>query len=321
MDFGLVGTITSRIINLPHKITCIDSGYIRPQLAACYLIEQGDMVGIIDTGTAYSVSIILDVLKYKKIPIENVLYVMPTHVHLGHAGGAGQLMQALPNAKLVIHPRGARHMIDPAKLWQGALAVYGEDAMYRMYGELLPVHESRVIIAEDNFELDLNGRKLLFIDTPGHARHHYSIYDEQSQDFFTGDTFGLAYRELTSDQGPYIMPTTTPIHFDPEAWFNTLDRYLSYQPQRMYLTHYGAVEDVEKLAGDLRDRIQQYMDIAHKYALADNRHTLIKNEIMETTLAQLQAMNCPVPGPACKGMLEMDFELNTQGLEVWLDNS
>ncbi len=320
MDFGLVGEVTRRITELPANITCIDTGYIRPQLAACYLIEQDGIAAIIETGTGNSLAGILAVLKYKQIPIENVHYVMPTHVHLDHAGGAGHLMQQLPNAQLVIHPRGARHMIDPGKLWQGALAVYGDQAMQRMYGELIPVEESRIVIAEDEKVLDLNGRPLLFIDTPGHARHHYSIYDERSKGFFTGDTFGMAYQELASAQLPYIMPTTTPVQFDPGAWYQTLQCYLGYQPERMFLTHYGMVEQVEKLAMDLRRRIEVYVQIAESCQDSDNRSELMQAKIAETTFAELRDLNCPLPMAACKGLLKMDIDINVQGLEVWLDN-
>ena len=319
MSFGLRGSVTSRIIELPDNITCIDTGYIRPQLAACYLIEQDGIAGIVDTGTANSLDMILGVLKYKEIPLENVHYIMPTHVHLDHAGGAGHLMQTLPNAQLIMHPRGARHMVDPSKLWAGTLAVYGEAKMHSIYGELIPVDESRVTVAEDKFVLDLNGRKLLFLDTPGHARHHYSIYDEISNGFFTGDTFGLAYRELSSEQGAYVMPTTTPVQFDPDAWLDTLERYLSYQPERMYLTHYGMVEGVEKLASNLSEGIRRYVEIAKKYATSEKRHDLIKAAITELALTQLRAADCPVPGPACKGLLEMDLDLNASGLGIWLD--
>lgn len=321
MDFGLSGTVTQKIIELPHNITCIDTGYIRPKLAACYLLEQDGMAGIIETGTGYSVATVLAVLKHKHIPVENICYVMPTHVHLDHAGGAGHLMQQFPNAQLVIHPRGARHMIDPSKLWQGALAIYGEQTMYKLYGELIPVDASRIIIVDDEIALDLNGRKLIFMDTPGHARHHYSILDESSQGFFTGDTFGMAYQELYSEDGPFIMPTTTPVQFDPGAWYSTLARYLSYQPERMYLTHYGMVENVVSLADDLRRRIEAYVEIAQKHAGTEARHELIKSEITETTLNDLGNSKCPLPMPACKGMLEMDIELNTMGLEVWLDRA
>lgn len=319
MSFGLVGSVSSRVTEYAHDISCIDTGYIRPRLAACYLVLQDGVAGLVETGTAHSLETILAVLKYKQIPPENVHYVMPTHVHLDHAGGAGQLMQVLPNARLVVHPRGARHMIDPSKLWQGTLAVYGEESMHRMYGELLAVDESRVQIAEDGLRLDLNGRELLFLDTPGHARHHYSIYDGHSGGFFTGDTFGMAYHELSAAQMPYIMPTTTPVQFDPEAWYATLDRYLSYQPERMYLTHFGMVENVPILAELLRGRIAEYVDIANKYAGKDKARDLMKAAICEKTLLQLKAMDCPLPAPTCKGMLEMDFELNAQGLEIWVN--
>ena len=137
--------------------------------------------------------------------------------------------------------------------------------------------------------------------------------------FFTGDIFGIAYRELHTEQGPYIMPTTTPIQFDPTAWHATMDRLLSYHPQRMYLTHYGMVENVEQLAAALLARIDHYVEVAEHYANDTNRHEQIKDAIREIALNELQQMNCPLPTPACKGIIEVDMELNTQGLGIWLD--
>ncbi len=320
MDFGLQGSVTRRITELPASITCIDTGYIRPQLAACYLIEDDGCAGIIETGTAYSVPMILSVLELKKIPLDRVLYVMPTHVHLDHAGGAGQLMQLLPNASLVVHPRGVRHMIDPRKLWNGTLEVYGEDAMHRMYDELLPVEEERIIRADDNLKLNLAGRSLHFIDTPGHARHHYSVYDERSNGFFTGDTFGMAYQELLPAEQAYIMPTTTPVQFDPVAWYSTLERYLEFKPERMFLTHYGMVENVKKLAVDLKQRIKAYVDIAEANRYSPSRSKVMESRIAELTFTELKAAGCPLPSAACKALLAMDIALNVQGLEVWLDS-
>ena len=319
MDFGLEGSLTRRITELGNNITCIDTGYIRPQLAACYLIEEHGYAGIVETGTAYSVPTILSVLELKNIPPDNVLFVMPTHVHLDHAGGAGQLMQEFPQASLVIHPRGARHMIDPEKLWQGTAAVYGEEAMHRMYRELVPVPESRVISAEDNLVLDLAGRALRFIDTPGHARHHYSLYDERSRGFFSGDTFGMAYQELMPADEAYIMPTTTPVQFDPPAWYSTLERYLQFDPERMYLTHYGMVENVKKLAVDLKRRIEAYVEIALSCQPGPGRTQLMESRIAELTYRELRELGCPLPAAACKALLSMDIALNVQGLEVWLD--
>jgi len=305
--------------NLPHGITCIDTEQQRQGMAACYLIRHEGMAAIIECGTAHSVPSLLALLDKKSIPRDQVAYVMPTHVHLDHAGGAGALMQALPNAKLVMHPRGAPHMINPAKLIAGATAVYGAAAVQKMYGEMVAVPESRVIIAEDGFKLDLNGRELEFIHTPGHAGHHYSVWDSLSRGFFTGDTFGLSYREFDGPDGPWLFPTTTPVQFDPQAWDKTLDRYLSFSPQRMYLTHYGVVDNVPQLAEGLRKGIRQYVQIAESMANAPRRHLMIKEALMRQALHELADRDCDLPELRCRMLLEVDMELNAQGLGIWLD--
>ncbi len=222
--------------DLGNGITCIDTLLHRPGLASCYLVEQGGVAGFIDTGTNNSVPILLEVLRRKGISHDDVLFVMPTHVHLDHAGGAGGLMQHFPNATLLMHPRGARHMIDPARLEQGSLAVYGEAAFAEMFGRLIPVDAGRVQEVDDGFELDLNGRKLTFLDTPGHARHHYCVYDELSRGIFSGDTCGASYPELNNGRARFIFPPSTPVQFDPTAWCETLERVMLYHPERMYVT-------------------------------------------------------------------------------------
>lgn len=308
-------------MELPFDITCIDTELFRPNMAACYLVRSGTRTALVETGTTNSAPAILQTLADRGVRAQDVAYVIPTHAHLDHAGGAGALLQRLPEARLVIHPRGARHMIDPARLWAGSITVYGEETLKREYGEPVPVPEDKVIVADDGFEIDLEGRRLLFIDTPGHARHHFSIYDETSRGFFTGDTFGVSYRQTDSARGAFIMPTTTPVQFDPEAWNCSLDRYLELRPKRMFLTHYSMVEDVERLAVELRIGISRYADIARSLAGADNRHARLKQAILDMTLTDLCRHECPLPESAQRKLLEMDMELNTQGLEVWLDSA
>jgi glyoxylase-like metal-dependent hydrolase (beta-lactamase superfamily II) len=305
--------------DLTEGITCIDTQYHRPNLAACYLLSQADQAAFIDTGTYYSVPILLEVLRIKGIPPEQVRYIMPTHVHLDHAGGAGELMRQLPNAKLIIHPRGSRHMIDPRKLEAGSIAVYGEEEFRRHFGHLPPIPEHRVIIANDNFSLDFNGRPLLFIDTPGHARHHYSIYDDSSKGFFTGDSFGLSYRELDDGSDQFIFPPTTPVHFDPNAWQDTISRYLRFKPQRMYLTHFGMVTEVIKLADELKHSIDQVAKIAHNARDAQDRHHRILEGITKYLTARAQKTNPALSAKRIQEIFSLDLELNVQGLEVWLD--
>ena len=148
------------LIEYEAGITCIDAMYVQAGHACCYLMVENDRAAFIDTGTGHSVPYLLETLKFKNLSIEDVDYVIPTHVHLDHAGGAGLLMSKLPNAKLVIHPRGAPHMINPEKLIAGATAVYGEDKFYELFGDVLPIDENRVMVAEDGVEIDLNGRIL-----------------------------------------------------------------------------------------------------------------------------------------------------------------
>ncbi len=307
--------------DLGFGITRIDTGYSRPGLAACYLMESDKLAAFIDTGTFHSVPKMLQLLEQKNIPRENLAYIMPTHVHLDHAGGAGELMRHLPNAKLVIHPRGARHMVDPSKLTAGATAVYGEEEFRRHFGELVPVDESRLLIAEDNFTLELDGRPLSFLDTPGHARHHYCVYDDTSKGFFTGDTFGISYREFDGGNGAFIFPTTTPVQFDPQAWHQSLDRLMRYQPARMYLTHFGMVTNTTKLADELRRGIDTFVNIARAANEPKDRHQFISEQMTTALLNDLATLECPVSVEVSKTLLEFDIELNTQGLEVWLDRT
>jgi len=307
--------------DLGHGITCIDTLQERPGLACCYLVGRAGEYAFIEAGTAHGVPRLLALLAERGIAREQVRYVIPTHVHLDHAGGAGLLMRELPSAQLVAHPRGARHLIDPSKLIAGAEAVYGKAAVAQMYGEIASIAEARVIVAADDHRLPFGEGELRFIDTPGHARHHFSIWDEVSRGFFTGDTFGLSYREFDGPGGPFLIPTTTPVQFEPEAWFTTLDRYLSFAPQRMYLTHYGEVQDVPKLAADLRAGLQRYVAIANGLRNAEHRHERLLEALGRDALAALKALGSSVADATAQQLLAFDMELNVQGLEVWLDKA
>jgi glyoxylase-like metal-dependent hydrolase (beta-lactamase superfamily II) len=310
----------ARYQDLPFGITTIDTEYERACLAASHLIVENGQAAFVDVGPGNAAPILLETLRQKGISGEDVAYVIVSHVHLDHAGAAGSLMRALPNARLVVHPRGARHLIDPSKLVAGAAAVYGEDAMAAKHGEIVPVPAERVIEADEGFELSLAGRMLRFIDTPGHARHHFCVYDERSAGFFTGDTFGISYREFDNDRGPYIFPTTTPVQFDPVALHTSIDRLMGFHPERMYLTHFGCVASVARLAGDLHRQIDAMVDAAERVADAGpERHERLKDGVRQVMLAALEEHGNPVSGEQALGLLAMDIDLNAQGLGVWLD--
>lgn len=301
-------------------ITTIDTGFRRPGLVASHLIQQDGRAAFIDVGISHAIPVLLQVLQQKNIKPDQLDYVIVTHVHLDHAGAAGMLMRELPNAMLVVHSRGARHMMDPAKLIAGATAVYGEDEMHAEFGEIIPVAAERVIEATDEYRLDLGGRSLLFLDAPGHARHHYCIYDKQSKGVFTGDTLGLSYSVFDTEQGAFIFPTTTPVQFDPEALHQSINRIMEYAPARFYLAHYGCVTGTTQLAAQMHKHIDRFVEIAnHAEKEQGDRSSLIKSSLTEYLFTCLRQHGCTLDKEVILTIMDMDLELNTQGLVCWLD--
>jgi glyoxylase-like metal-dependent hydrolase (beta-lactamase superfamily II) len=302
-----------------HGIHTIDTGFVRPRFDAAYLVVESGRGAFIDCGTNFAVPRMLAALDEAGISAAEVDWLILTHVHLDHAGGAGELIARLPNAKLVVHPRGARHMIDPSVLWAGASAVYGEAVMEQTYGRLRPIAADRVIEAPDGHVVELAGRPLRCIDTPGHARHHLTVYDERANACFTGDVFGLSYRDFDTTNGPFILPTTSPVQFDPPALHASIERLLALQPDAMYLTHYGRVEDVERLAADLHVQIDAMVDLARAAHGKPDRHAVLMESLTDLYAARAAAHGWRHGRDALRQLLGMDIELNAQGLEVWLD--
>ena len=311
-----------RLTDYENGISAIDADYLRPGLAAIHLIVEERQGGAGGYRNLIFRSGVMEVLQKKNLAPADVAYVFVTHIHLDHAGGAGEFMHRFPNAKLVVHPRGARHMADPARLIASAMTVYGEAEFRRIYGDIRPVDASRIIEAPDGFSLDFNGRPLLFLDTPGHARHHYCILDEQSQSFFTGDTFGISYREFDVDGMEFVFPTTTPVQFDPAAAHASLDRLMSYNPSYAFLTHYGRIGHLAapccRNARSDRCPCDDSPEIAR---CVPDRHAALVEELGELLLrgSSHTAANCRRKKFAA--LLSLDVGLNAQGLENWLDHA
>jgi glyoxylase-like metal-dependent hydrolase (beta-lactamase superfamily II) len=313
-------------------IFALDSGYVRPAFDAIHIMVESDRAAIIDTGTRHSAPRVLAALDELGIPRENVDWVVLTHVHLDHAGGAGALLQALPGARMTVHPRGARHMIDPSKLWAGTVAVYGRETAESMYGEMIAVPADRVVETGDGAAVSLAGRALQFIDAPGHAKHHVVVRDDRTGHLFTGDTFGISYRELDVDGHPFIFPSSTPVQFDPAALLATLDRLLALEPEAVYLTHYSQVRDVPRLGAQLKRLTKRYVTIALEAleaigsgallaGTANNAAAALQSRI-ERDLTQLfhdelQAHGIS-PQNVPSDLLELDIRLNSAGLIDWL---
>jgi glyoxylase-like metal-dependent hydrolase (beta-lactamase superfamily II) len=308
-------------------IFAIDSGYVRPRFDAVHLIVESDRAAIIDTATRLSVPRVLASLDALGIERNHVDWVVLTHVHLDHAGGAGALLAALPQARLTVHPRGARHMMDPSRLWAGTVAVYGQEAAESMYGEVVPVERDRLVETGEGATVSLAGRELQFMDAPGHARHHVVIRDAATGHLFAGDTFGISYRELDVDGRAFIFPSSTPVQFDPAELRTTLRRMLALQPEAIYLTHYSQVREVPRLGAQLHRLIDAYEAIALEAAAA---HTPTDGAGDETLLARIESAMTRLMRDALRAhgitpadrelteVLEMDIRLNSAGLVCWL---
>jgi glyoxylase-like metal-dependent hydrolase (beta-lactamase superfamily II) len=309
------------LIDFPHGISAIDTGYVRPRLDASHLIVHNGRAAYVDVGTTLSVPNLLAALAAKGLTPEAVDYLLLTHVHLDHAGGAGALLRHLPNARAVLHPRGAPHLVEPAKLIAGTIAVYGERAYREMYGELVPVPAERVITTTDGSTVSLAGRTFEFMHTPGHALHHHCIVDHGANAIFTGDTFGLSYRELDVDGRAFIFATTTPTQFDPVQMVASIDRIVARRPQALYLTHYSRVTEVDRLATELRASVEACVTIARRHAGDADRTRRMQEALFADLSARLTRHGFEGDEALRHALLDDDVQLNVQGLEVWLERA
>jgi glyoxylase-like metal-dependent hydrolase (beta-lactamase superfamily II) len=311
--------LNPKLLHHPYGITAVDTEYLHPGHAASHIIEDAGRAAFVDVGTNYSVPYLLAALDALGLAREAVDYVFLTHVHLDHAGGAGLLMQELPNARAVLHPRGAPHMVEPEKLIAGSKAVYGAGRFDRLYGELVPIPAERVRVAKDGERYRFGRRDVELIHTPGHALHHYAVVDQQHASIFPGDTFGVSYRELDSPKGAFITPTTSPTQFDPAQLIASIDRMAAYSPDSMYLMHFSRVTDVPRLAASLKAQIHEFVLITQRHAGAQDRYAAIRADMLDLWLGLAHEHGSACTDAELAAVLQGDLDLNTQGLIVWLD--
>ena len=301
-----------------HDIITIDCEYLgRPEFDAAYLIVEGDKAAFVDNCTNSAVPRLLETLRTRGLGPQNVEHVIITHVHLDHAGGTSGLMQACPNATVLAHPRAAKHVVDPSKLVASAKSVYGEARFAELYGTIEAVPEDRVRSMADNSTIDLNGRRLRFIHTRGHANHHFCIVDEASRSVFTGDAFGLHYPRLR-EVGLFAVPSTSPTDFDGPLARDAVRRIVAERPERVFPTHFGPVTDVEA-AGD---HMIRHLDF-HESVMLDAEKSDLSDEALNAycegrlkdyfhgLLNQHGRLGADADTWA---FLAMDIELNAQGL-------
>ncbi|MCK4836107.1 MAG: MBL fold metallo-hydrolase [Candidatus Aminicenantes bacterium] len=301
----------------------IDCFYLeRKAYTACYLVEKDSEIAIIETNTNYAVPLILEAIKSLGYREEQVKYIIITHVHLDHAGGAGELMSQLSEAYLVAHPRGAGHMIHPEKLIASVKQVYGDEKYQQLYGNILPVPEERVVGIQDQDQLKLGKGGLLCVETPGHAKHHVAIFDGDSKTLFSGDAFGIGYPRFDFGQFRLIFPSTAPVQFDPDMAKMSFDKIIGLNPDRILLTHYGCIQDIKAAYYQLNKWIDDMVERAQKRFKEGKRDDTLSGTLTDDLWTYTETLIKKARGRGLnndeKEFLSLDINLNAMGLTVYI---
>lgn len=280
-------------IHIDNRINLIDGFDLgKPERTGTYVIDEQDLT-IVETGPSPSIKYVKEGLKSLGFSLEDVKYIIVTHVHLDHAGGAGLLMKDCPNARVVVHPKGARHLIDPKRLAAGARAVYGE-SFAELFDPIVPVPEEKLLVKGEGDELKIGPECTLeFLDTPGHAKHHFSIYDPGSNGIFTGDTVGIRYDQLIHDGIDFFLPSTSPNHFDPSAMHQAIKRIRDLHVDRIYYGHFG----MTSLINEALDQVSEWLDIfveeGEKTFAAEEGYAELATRLLYRVKEHLRQLNVP----------------------------
>ncbi len=299
------------------KPITIDCEYLQPEFAAAYLLVEGEEAAFVETNTTYAVPRLLEALSKAGRRPEDVRWVIVTHVHLDHAGGASAVMKACPNATLLAHPRAARHLIDPSRLVASAKQVYGDEPFRKLYGDIEPIPAERVRIMEDEETLRWGSRTLRFLHTRGHANHHFVVHDSASGGVFTGDAFGLRYPMLQG-RGLFVLPTTSPTDFDPDEAKRSVRR-IAEAASSVFLTHFGEVTEIEDAAGQLLRHLEFSGELLDRaVARSESGKELIafcEAALREHYNRELAARGLELDQKGWE-LLDMDLDLNAQGIAL-----
>ncbi|RFB19233.1 MBL fold metallo-hydrolase [Bacillus sp. HNG] len=313
----------TNLTQLNERIFLIDAHDLgRKARTGSYIIKE-EKITIVETSASPSVPYILEGLKELNIHPNEVEYIIVTHIHLDHAGGAGLLLQHCPNAKVVVHPKGARHLADPSRLMAGAKAVYGED-FDRLFHPIIPISAEKLIVKEDRAELTIGPDcTLVFYDSPGHSNHHFSIFDPVSNGVFTGDTIGVYYHELVKDDIELFLPSTSPNQFRPDAMLDSVEKIKSLQVTTIYFGHYGMTTNVNEVYKQISFWLPIFVNAGkqsfaeHPSASPSEHKNRIKELILKKVTSYLDERNVPRNHDVYE-IIELDLDICSMGIVDYL---
>ncbi|MDQ0273776.1 MBL fold metallo-hydrolase [Cytobacillus purgationiresistens] len=270
-----------------YLIDLMDMGI--QERTGAYVIKADELT-IVETSASPSIPHLLAGLKELGLDPADVKHLIVTHVHLDHAGGAGLFLEHCPEATVYVHPRGKRHLADPSKLIMGARAVYGEK-FDQLFDPILPIPDVRLVEMEEDRTLKIGDRILTFMDTPGHAKHHFSIHDSGSNGVFTGDTIGVLYPQLAREGVELSLPSTSPNQFSPEDMLASATKIESLNPERIYFGHYGMSASPVQVFAQLRYWLPIFIEESERVWKANHgvESAEIAEQIKSALFAKVQA--------------------------------
>jgi glyoxylase-like metal-dependent hydrolase (beta-lactamase superfamily II) len=296
------------------KVIPVDCNYVERGFAAAYLLVEGGRAFFIECNTNHAIPFLLEALNREGVGQEAVEGLLITHVHLDHAGGAGRFLETFPNAVLYAHPKAARHAIDPSRLVASATAVYGEEFMRNLYGEILPCDSARVRALAPGEPIPFGSRGIETREVRGHANHHVAAFEPLTRTLFSGDSFGVSYPVLNAS-GRIILPSTSPTDFDGEAALETVDWMIGKDPERIALTHYGFVEqpEIAEAASMLKEGIRASLRICERIRSGEIPPEGVEGELWSALEVRCRNRGIPLTAET-RRMLSVDMRVNAQGL-------
>ncbi len=287
-----------------------------------YIIVD-DKIALIETSASPSIPYILNALEELHIKPSDIDYLILTHIHLDHAGGAGVMMKYCPNATVLVHPKGVRHLVDPSRLIASARSVYGEN-FDAIFGEILPIQEKQLYAIGDREIIRLGSSTLTFYYTKGHANHHISIHESLTNGMFVGDTTGVYYPDMTGEEFDVILPSTSPNQFDPNLMEDSIQLFEKIKPNVLYFGHYGSYTHPQFAYAEVRRYLPIFMDAGRQTMKEETdftkqvQHT---EEILTNSIfAELQTKGLSKDHPVFK-IIPLDLAVSAMGIIDYLSKS
>jgi glyoxylase-like metal-dependent hydrolase (beta-lactamase superfamily II) len=309
-------------VRLSDKIFLIDDFDLSlTERTGTYVLME-EKITLIETSASPSIPYILEGLEELGISPADIAYIIVTHIHLDHAGGAGLMLKHCPHAKVVVHPKGARHLIDPSRLIAGAKAVYGEK-FAELFDPILEIPEDRIIIKGDGDILFLGEETTLkFLDTPGHANHHFSIYHPSTNGIFSGDTAGIYYPQIQREGIEFYLPSTSPNQFDPVKMLQSISKYQELEIKRIYFGHFGMSENPAEAFKQVKHWLDIFMTEAKQVNTGANDTAQQVEELTGKLYGKIKAylshQGLAVNHPIFE-LLYLDINVSSMGLIHYLN--